>query len=143
MATERSIYLCFFLSFIGLLHIHSQAMIHRDLKPVNIFIHSNGHLKIGDFGLATTNMIPGGGSSNQGLIETTNHELFNQTQHGDTLDTSDLTGHVGTAMYVAPEINSGKSTTSYNQKVDIYSLGVIFFEMCFPHSKQVWRELRF
>ena len=35
-------------------------------------------------------------------------------------------------MYVAPEINSGKSTTSYNQKVDIYSLGIIFFEMCYP-----------
>ena len=115
----------------GLLHIHSQAMIHRDLKPVNIFIHSNGHLKIGDFGLATTNMIISSGGSNQNLEPT--HELFNNTQQaGDTLDTSDLTGHVGTAMYVAPEIISGKSTTSYNQKVDIYSLGIIFFEMCYP-----------
>lgn len=115
----------------GLLHIHSQAMIHRDLKPVNIFIHSNGHLKIGDFGLATTNMISGSGSNQH--LEPAPEILYNTTQTGgDTLDTSDLTGHVGTAMYVAPEINSGKSTTSYNQKVDIYSLGIIFFEMCFP-----------
>lgn len=40
----------------GLAHIHQQAMIHRDLKPVNIFLDSNDHVKIGDFGLATTNI---------------------------------------------------------------------------------------
>lgn len=41
----------------GLAHIHQQGMIHRDLKPVNIFLDSNDHVKIGDFGLATTNII--------------------------------------------------------------------------------------
>lgn len=41
----------------GLAHIHQQAMIHRDLKPVNIFLDSNDHVKIGDFGLATTNIL--------------------------------------------------------------------------------------
>lgn len=42
----------------GLSHIHVKGMIHRDLKPVNIFLDSNDHVKIGDFGLATTNILP-------------------------------------------------------------------------------------
>lgn len=37
----------------GLAHVHQRGMIHRDLKPVNIFLDSNDHVKIGDFGLAT------------------------------------------------------------------------------------------
>ena len=41
----------------GLLHIHTQGMIHRDLKPVNIFIDHQDHVKIGDFGLATAGLI--------------------------------------------------------------------------------------
>lgn len=41
----------------GLAHIHQQGMIHRDLKPVNIFLDSNDHVKIGDFGLATSNVL--------------------------------------------------------------------------------------
>lgn len=40
-----------------------------------------------------------------------------------------LTGRVGTSLYVAPELEkAGKFF--YNKKVDIYSLGIIFFEMC-------------
>ena len=41
-----------------------------------------------------------------------------------------MTGLVGTALYTAPEVT--RRNTWYNQKVDLYSLGVIFFEMCHP-----------
>lgn len=39
-----------------------------------------------------------------------------------------MTGHVGTALYVAPELCSSGRVV-YNQKVDIYSLGIIFFSL--------------
>lgn len=93
-------------------------MIHRDLKPVNIFLDSRDQVKIGDFGLATTSVLA--------LQDTT-------TTHSSHINSSSLTGRVGTALYVAPELastNASKST--YNQKVDIYSLGIILFEMCSP-----------
>ena len=40
-----------------------------------------------------------------------------------------MTGKVGTAMYVAPELGNAKSRIKFSQKVDMYSLGVILFEM--------------
>ena len=38
---------------------------------------------------------------------------------------------MGTALYVAPELSMKAAKAIYNQKVDIYSLGIIFFEMCY------------
>lgn len=42
-----------------------------------------------------------------------------------------MTSEVGTAMYVAPELKKSMNKTTYNQKVDVYSLGIIFMEMCY------------
>ena len=38
--------------------MYIQGMIHRDLKPGNVFLNSSGHIKIGDFGLATSHKYP-------------------------------------------------------------------------------------
>lgn len=46
-------------------------------------------------------------------------------------DVQSLTGQVGTALYVAPELTGKAVKAIYNQKVDIYSLGIILFEMLY------------
>ncbi|XP_031826312.2 eukaryotic translation initiation factor 2 alpha kinase Gcn2 isoform X1 [Nomia melanderi] len=112
----------------GLAHIHQQGMIHRDLKPVNIFLDSNDHVKIGDFGLATTNIF-------SSFVQTMEIDKESQTMEKGfsfgTEDVGSLTGQVGTALYVAPELTTKAVKAIYNQKVDIYSLGIILFEMSY------------
>ncbi|ORY26095.1 kinase-like protein [Neocallimastix californiae] len=93
----------------GLAHIHSQGMIHRDLKPSNVFLDENDDVKIGDFGLAITN-----------------HKKSRNTMTENYL----LTGNIGTTFYVSPEVLKNKNTR-YSQKVDMYSLGIILFEMLY------------
>lgn len=102
----------------GLSHIHQQGMIHRDLKPVNIFLDSRDQVKIGDFGLATTS-----------FLALQQNQEFNSQSHNPLDIGSSHTGKVGTALYVAPELMGKASKSTYNQKVDLYSLGIIFFEM--------------
>ncbi|KAL1129698.1 hypothetical protein AAG570_012642 [Ranatra chinensis] len=116
----------------GLCHIHQQGIIHRDLKPVNIFLDNDDHVKIGDFGLATTSIL-----HKESYFETSldkvdcNNTLSQPSQTGDISQT----GLIGTALYVAPELKSKIAKVPYNEKVDIFSLGVIFFEMCHPALK--------
>ncbi|VBB76175.1 Putative Serine/threonine-protein kinase GCN2 [Podospora comata] len=100
----------------GLAHIHSLTIVHRDLKPENVFISAGPdgveNVKIGDFGLATSGQLA------------VDKNMAN-------IDAGDLTRSIGTAVYVAPEVRTGGSG-SYTAKVDMYSLGVIFFEMSYP-----------
>lgn len=105
----------------GLSHIHQQGMIHRDLKPVNIFLDLRDQVKIGDFGLATTSILALQNQQQERIIQ--NHQI-------KSLDMGNSrTGKVGTALYVAPELTGNASKATYNQKVDLYSLGIILFEM--------------
>ncbi|KAI8785191.1 eukaryotic translation initiation factor 2-alpha kinase 4 [Biomphalaria glabrata] len=113
----------------GLVHIHGKGMIHRDLKPVNIFLDSHDHVKIGDFGLATTDIIARQGTVVDSTLPSSQDMGLNLSRSG--YSTGDLTGQVGTALYVSPEIMKGLGKVHYDQKVDIYSLGIIFFEMCY------------
>jgi len=106
----------------GLAHIHSHGIIHRDLKPDNIFIDVTNNPRIGDFGLATSGV----------------HLSLDRTAIASGLS-GDMTRSVGTTLYVAPEVGSHGGGT-YNNKVDIFSLGIIFFEMCFPLKTAMERD---
>ena len=99
----------------ALAYIHAADIVHRDLKPENIFIDAVGDIRIGDFGLARPGEL---------------RVLQRSKSHRSGIYGS-FTKSVGTALYVAPEVRSS-SKGSYDDKADMYSLGIVFFEMCFP-----------
>ena len=85
----------------GLETAHNSSVLHRDIKPGNLLIDKNNHIKIIDFGLAK-------------FSNRTNTKL---TQVGMC---------VGTPNYLAPELASGADPTTVS---DLYSLGVVIIEM--------------
>jgi serine/threonine protein kinase len=97
----------------------NQGLIHRDLKPNNCFIDDSGAVKVGDFGLSRE-------SSDPNNREEADTELKNPT----VIDNSDITAGVGTRSYASPEQMKGGS--EYDSSTDIYSLGIILFELCYP-----------
>lgn len=110
-------------------YVHSKGMMHRDLKPSNIFFSLEGNIKVGDFGLVTSTTYGGLHNSYlalKGLVGPGGEEQGHR-QH---------TGNLGTHLYMSPEQVSGKK---YDHKVDIYSLGVIFFELHYPFSTDMER----
>lgn len=102
----------------ALSYIHSQGIIHRDLKPMNVFIDESRNVKIGDFGLA------------KNVHKTV--DVFRLGSHSGVGSSEHMTSQIGTALYVAAEVIYGKG--HYNEKIDMYSLGIIFFEMVYPFS---------
>jgi formylglycine-generating enzyme required for sulfatase activity/tRNA A-37 threonylcarbamoyl transferase component Bud32 len=86
----------------ALAYAHKQDIIHRDVKPANILITDEGEPMLSDFGVA---------------------KLL------DADETMELTGTgvgIGTPEYMAPEQGNSKSI---DHRADIYSLGVVFYEM--------------
>lgn len=103
----------------GLKHVHEKGLIHRDLKPSNCFM-DDSEVKIGDFGLSRES------NSDKDNVA---HDDDKPEQKDDSLGDEDITTQVGTSSYASPEQMNG---SNYNSSTDIFSLGIILFELIYP-----------
>ena len=80
---------------------HRNGLVHRDVKPGNVLVAANGHIKVADFGIATAMV------GNQTEL----------TQAGTVM---------GTATYFSPEQAQGRPV---DPRSDLYALGIVLYEM--------------
>lgn len=90
-------------------------MIHRDLKPVNIFLDSSDCAKIGDFGLATKGALTQTDFNVSADIYTSAGGLMESLSSMDEKHAMEFTTKIGTALYIAPELSCVSGKKSYTQ----------------------------
>ena len=98
----------------ALQYAHDRGIVHRDIKPENILIDKEGRVKIADFGIARILWEPGAEMADIGSPVTLAPNLT-------------AAGVLGTPKYMAPE--QAEQPGAVDHRADIYSLGVVFYEM--------------
>ena len=101
----------------GLCYIHKNKLIHRDIKPANLFLTDDKTIKIGDFGVSAERK-----------------KDFNKYQQQGNQKLEKETIMIGTPLYMSPEIFAHQP---YGHKVDVYSMGCTFYELCFFNAPRI------
>ena len=99
----------------GLLYIHNQGVIHRDIKLGNIFMDDKGNIQIGDFGISL-------------VLDKTQVNKFTKDQRERENLLLKRFEQAGSPGFMAPEVLKGDK---YDQKADVFSMGIIFYTLCF------------
>ena len=114
---EENLWDLYFKCISGLLYIHNQGIIHRDIKLDNIFLDDNFNIKIGDFNVSAA--------------------INREKAKNFTIDDNQITqmlcnySNAGTRGYMAPEFKVDINHRYYDQKIDVYSMGISFFILAY------------
>ena len=131
---EKKLWNIFLQCMEGLSYIHKCGVIHRDIKTKNIFLDNNMKVKIGDFG--TSALTEKNNEERNESIKYLNESYLYLLEDEDDMKYSGTV--VFSPRYKAPEIVKGAGKAKYDQKIDVYSMGVTFYDMCYLSAPKTY-----